>query len=149
MTLPLLLHQTSAQLLNDGVQLSIETVGAIWTQTVWQCWCCWQLRTTVGWSKSNIAITNEVRKNEKEKETRKKGHWRKIEQDRQCTYEYRDIEARSCNHCCSGKAIKYYIYWVCVGRLACAILSSGVCPDLPYFSTLSHKRHDFRKEMVI
>ena len=36
MTLPLPLHQTSAQLLNNGVQLSMEAVGAMWTQTVWQ-----------------------------------------------------------------------------------------------------------------
>jgi len=27
----------------------------------------------------------------------------------------------------------------------CAVLSYVACRDLPYFSALSHKRHDFRK----
>jgi hypothetical protein len=36
----------------------------------------------------------------------------KDKQDRQCTYK-RNIEARSCNHCCSGKAISI-TYSVCV-----------------------------------
>jgi len=31
---------------------------------------------------------------------------------------------------------------------ACAILSSWACPALQYFSTLSHKRNDFRKEVI-
>ena len=31
---------------------------------------------------------------------------------------------------------------------ACAIFSSEACPALKYFSTLSHKRHDFRKKKV-
>jgi hypothetical protein len=34
-------------------------------------------------------------------------------------------------------------------QYACAILSSVACPTLRYFSTLSHKRHDFRGENVI
>jgi hypothetical protein len=68
---------------------------------------------------------------------------------------YRNIEARSCNHCCSWKAISI-TYCVCVCslkvssmRCACAILSSVVCPALQYSSTLSHKRHDFRKKKKV
>ena len=33
-------------------------------------------------------------------------------------------------------------------QCACAILSSLACPALQYFSTLSHKRHDFRKRIA-
>ena len=51
------------------------------------------------------------------------------------------------------KSNKYYIFWVCVcvfvalgiqHAIACAILSSVVCPAVQSFSTLSHKRQDFR-----
>ena len=34
-------------------------------------------------------------------------------------------------------------------QCACAILPSVACPALQYFSTLSHKRHDFRKEKKV
>ena len=33
-------------------------------------------------------------------------------------------------------------------QCACAISSSVACSVLQYFSTLSHKRHDFRKRKV-
>jgi len=50
--------------------------------------------------------------------------------DRQFAYE-RNIQARSCNHCCSGNAI--------------SIAYSGCM----YFSALSHKRNNFLKTKVI
>jgi hypothetical protein len=33
-------------------------------------------------------------------------------------------------------------------QCACAILLSVACPALQYFSTLSHKRHDFRNDVI-
>jgi hypothetical protein len=60
---------------------------------------------------------------------------------------------RSGNHCCSRKAMsitqpKCVYLWRKVSSMqcACAILPSVACPDLQYFSTLSHKRYDFRKK---
>jgi len=64
-------------------------------------------------------------------------------------YVYRSIEARSCNHCCSGKTLSIrYIFrvWVCSlsypARKAHAP-AYVACLALPYFSTLSRKRRDF------
>ena len=61
---------------------------------------------------------------------------------------------RSRNHCCRGKAVTI-TYSECVSvalavqhakRMRPIIFSFVACLDLPYFSTLSHKSHDFGKK---
>ena len=68
-----------------------------------------------------------------------------------------NIEARSLNHRCSGKAISItYSVFVSVAlvilhatRMRRVILLSVACLALQYFfSTLSHKRHDLRKHAI-
>ena len=73
---------------------------------------------------------------------------------RQCTYNVRNMEGRSCNRCYSGKAISVP-YSECVSvalgiqhvmRMRRIILSSVACLAVQYFSTLFHKRQDFRRK---
>jgi hypothetical protein len=77
-------------------------------------------------------------------------------QDRQCTYNI-NIEARLPNYCCRVKTIsiayseRVFVALVIqrVKRLHHSVFLSVVCPCLPYFLTLSHKRHDFRGGKMI
>jgi len=59
-------------------------------------------------------------------------------------------EARSCNHCCNGKAVGIK-FSECVFSIqrACAILPSAASSALRYYATLSHKRFDFRKKKIV
>ena len=73
---------------------------------------------------------------------------------RKTMYVWRNIQARSCNHCCCGKAINV-TYSECVSvalvvqhakRMRRIILTYVACMAVPYFSTLSHKRQEYRKK---
>ena len=78
-------------------------------------------------------------------------HW--LIQGKQCTYK-RNIEARSRDHCCSATAVSI-TYCECVFvalviqhalRMPSIIFSFVSRLALQYFSTLSHKQHDFRNK---
>ena len=65
-----------------------------------------------------------------------------------------NTEARSCKHCCHGKAISI-TYSECVFvalvtqhamRMRSTVLSSVDFVAVPYFFTLSHKRYDFQEK---
>ena len=61
-------------------------------------------------------------------------------------------EARSCNHCCSGKSISVtYSDYICSLRYPARNVHAPYChiwpaPTVKHFSTLSHKRHDLKKK---
>ena len=65
----------------------------------------------------------------------------------------RSIEARSFNHCCSRKAksvTRYERVFLALFIQNAMRMRHVIC-DLPavrYFSTLSHKRHDFLKYVI-
>jgi len=73
---------------------------------------------------------------------------------RQAMYLQRNVEARSCSHCCSGKAIsvKYSErVFVALGiQYDMRMRHIVICgrPALQYFLTLSHKRQDFGKKVL-
>ena len=65
-------------------------------------------------------------------------------------------EERSCNHCCSGRTISIIYFedgFVALGIRPVMRTRHIVICDLPhstiFFSTLSHKLHDFRKNKFI
>jgi hypothetical protein len=66
----------------------------------------------------------------------------------------RNIEGRSCNPLLQRKSNKYYIFWVCVCSLSYPACNAHgpnchLWPVWPScFSTLSHKRHDFRRNII-
>jgi len=70
-------------------------------------------------------------------------------------YVYPNIEARSCNHFSSGEAVRVtqpVFMFVALGMQHAMRMRHFVTCGLPrpynIFSTLSHKRHDFRKKNI-
>jgi hypothetical protein len=82
---------------------------------------------------------------------------RQCKQDRQGTYKC-NIEVHSRDHCCCEKAVsttysECMCLHSCLSYPACKkylpiILPSVACQALPYFSKVSHKWHDFQKNVI-
>ena len=80
---------------------------------------------------------------------------RKMLKKKRAMYVQRNIETRSFNHCSSGRAISITYsesLFVALGirhaKRMLRIMSSPACFALQYFSILSYKIHDFRKENI-
>ena len=80
-----------------------------------------------------------------------------LNKTRQTMYVWRNTEARSYNHCCSGRAISV-TYSECVSialivqpakRMRPIILSSEECLVPPYFSTFPRNRMDFWEKKIL
>jgi hypothetical protein len=74
---------------------------------------------------------------------------------KQAMYVQRHIDRLSCNRCCTGKTNITYSQCVSVAlgiqhaKHMHRVMSSVTCLVLTHFSTLSHKRYDFRKKKII
>ena len=79
----------------------------------------------------------------------------RAERTMQAMYVSRNIEARSCNHCCCGKAISItyseFIFLAlgiehasCMGR----IVICGLSGSTVFFPTLSYKRQDLGTKVI-
>jgi len=74
---------------------------------------------------------------------------------RQAMYVLRNTDARSFNHCCSGKAMRITysdcVFVALVIQHAMHMRHIAICglQAVQYFCTLSYKRQDFRKEKLL
>jgi hypothetical protein len=85
------------------------------------------------------------------------GLYQELSSKIQAMYVIRNNEARSCNHCCSGKTISI-TQPVCAFvalviqyamRMHHIVLPSVACHSVHYFCTLFQNGHDFRKKSYL
>jgi hypothetical protein len=65
-------------------------------------------------------------------------------------YVYRNTETCSCNHCFITYSECVFVAFIIqlAQRMHRIILSPVACPAVQYFSTVSHKRHDYREKSL-